>query len=400
MKNLIPFFLFFIILSCSKEKEQKLINGTYRASLKVNDINSINFNFKVINENEIEVYNANETIVVKDISYKNDSIYIKMPVFTSYFVAKIENGLLKGDFVKKDLNRIVAFTTKKTSSRFDQETKVLANISGNWETTFSPNKKENTYIAKGVFKQNENKITGTFRTTTGDYRYLEGVLDGDQLKLSTFDGAHAFLFTATVTDSTMIGTFFSGNHWKEPFVAKRNNKFTLPNANTLTKINKGAEKFTFSFPNENGDLISLTDAKFKNKVVIVQIFGTWCPNCLDESRYYSDFYKKNKDVEFVALAFEYVKTKEQAFKSIKKFKKDLGIEYSVLLAQYGTTNKKKAQEKLPMLNHVLSYPTSIILDKKGEVRKIHTGFNGPATGKPYIDFTNEFQSFIKELMAE
>lgn len=400
MKNLIPFFLFFIILSCSKEKEQKLINGTYRASLKVNDINSINFNFKVINENEIEVYNANETIVVKDISYKNDSIYIKMPVFTSYFVAKIENGLLKGDFVKKDLNRIVAFTTKKTSSRFDQEAKVLANISGNWETTFSPNKKENTYIAKGIFKQNENKITGTFRTTTGDYRYLEGVLDGDQLKLSTFDGAHAFLFTATVTDSTMIGTFFSGNHWKEPFVAKRNNKFTLPNANTLTKINKGAEKFTFSFPNENGDLISLTDAKFKNKVVIVQIFGTWCPNCLDESRYYSDFYKKNKDVEFVALAFEYVKTKEQAFKSIKKFKKDLGIEYSVLLAQYGTTNKKKAQEKLPMLNHVLSYPTSIILDKKGEVRKIHTGFNGPATGKPYIDFTNEFQSFIKELMAE
>lgn len=392
--------MFFIILSCSKAKEQKLINGTYRASLKVNDINSINFNFKVINENEIEVYNANETIVVKDISYKNDSIYIKMPVFTSYFVAKIENGLLKGDFVKKDLNRIVAFTTKKTSSRFDQETKVLANISGNWETTFSPNKKENTYIAKGIFKQNENKITGTFRTTTGDYRYLEGVLDGDQLKLSTFDGAHAFLFTATVTDSTMIGTFFSGNHWKEPFVAKRNNQFTLPNANTLTKINKDAEKFAFSFPNEKGNLISLTDIKFKNKVVIVQIFGTWCPNCLDESRYYSDFYKKNKDVEFVALAFEYVKTKEQAFKSIKKFKKDLGIEYSVLLAQYGTTNKKKAQEKLPMLNHVLSYPTSIILDKKGEVRKIHTGFNGPATGKPYIDFTNEFQSFIKELMAE
>lgn len=402
MKKIIPLFLCFIIFSCTKEKEQKLIKGTYRASLKINDINSINFNFKVINENKIEVYNANETIVVKDISYKNDSIYIKMPVFTSYFVAKIENGLLKGDFVKKDLNRIVAFTTKKTSSRFDQETKVLANISGNWETTFSPNKKEDTYIAKGIFKQNENKITGTFRTTTGDYRYLEGVLDGNQLKLSTFDGAHAFLFTATVTDSTMIGTFFSGNHWKEPFIAKKNDQFTLPDANTLTKINKNAEKFAFSFPNENDELISLTDEKFKNKVVVVQIFGTWCPNCLDESRYYTDFYKKNKnkDVEFVALAFEYVKTKEQAFKSIKKFKKDLGIEYSVLLAQYGTTNKKKAQEKLPMLNHVLSYPTSIILDKKGEVRKIHTGFNGPATGKPYIDFTNEFQSFIKELMAE
>jgi thiol-disulfide isomerase/thioredoxin len=137
-------------------------------------------------------------------------------------------------------------------------------------------------------------------------------------------------------------------------------------------------------------------------VVIVQIFGTWCPNCLDESRYYSDYYKKNKNkgVEFVALAFEYVKTKEKAFEHIHKFKKDIGIDYPILLAQIGTTNKKKAQEKLPMLNHVLSYPTSIFIDKKGDVRKIHTGFNGPATGQKYIDFTIEFESFVDELLEE
>lgn len=69
-------------------------------------------------------------------------------------------------------------------------------------------------MAKGVFKQYDNIVTGTFRTTTGDYRYLEGVLNGNQLKLSTFDGAHAFLFTAEVSDSVMHGMFYSGNHWK------------------------------------------------------------------------------------------------------------------------------------------------------------------------------------------
>ena len=149
-------------------------------------------------------------------------------------------------------------------------------------------------------------------------------------------------------------------------------------------------------------MVSLNDDRFKDKVVIVQIMGTWCPNCLDESKYYTKFYETNrdKDLEIVALAFEYAKTPEKAFKSIERLKKQLNIEYPVLLAQYGTSDKAKAQEKLPMLNHVLSYPTSIFIDKKGEVRRIHTGFNGPATGEKYTEFKNEFERFVDELMEE
>jgi hypothetical protein len=70
------------------------------------------------------------------------------------------------------------------------------------------------------------------------------------------------------------------------------------------------------------------------------------------------------------------------------------------LAQYGGINKTEAQQKLPMLNHVLSYPTTIIIDKTGAVRKIHTGFNGPATGNKFTEFKNEFESFLAELVAE
>jgi thiol-disulfide isomerase/thioredoxin len=149
-------------------------------------------------------------------------------------------------------------------------------------------------------------------------------------------------------------------------------------------------------------MVSLDDEQFKNKVVVVQIMGTWCPNCLDESKYYSEYYKnnKNKDIEFIALAFEYAKTKEKAFNSIGRLKDRVGIEYPILLAQHGSSDKAKAQEKLPMLNHVLSYPTSIFIDKEGKVRKIHTGFNGPATGEKYIEFKKEFEGFIDELLAE
>lgn len=391
-----------ILQSCESTKKEKLTKGTYRAKLKINKTEILPFTYKVVNEKKIEIYNADEIIKVTDITYKNDSVYIKMPVFTSYLAAKINNGLLQGSFIKKELNRTIAFTSTKTENRFKINKKPTANITGNWKTTFSPKSEKDKYYAQGIFKQNGNIVTGTFRTKTGDYRYLEGVLNGNQLKLSTFDGAHAFLFTAIVNENEIQGTFYSGNHWSESFIAVRNGNFKLPNANTLTSINKDVGKFHFSFPDETGKTISLTDKRFQNNVVIVQLFGTWCPNCLDESRYYSEYNTKNKgkNVAFVALAFEYVKTKEKAFQYIKKFKKDLAIEYPILLAQYGTTNKKKAQEKIPILDKVRSYPTTIILDAKGNIRKIHTGFNGPATGQIYLDYKKEFESFIDELLAE
>tara|TARA_R110000868_G_scaffold353150_13_gene614409 strand:- start:526 stop:1119 length:594 start_codon:yes stop_codon:yes gene_type:complete len=196
--------------------------------------------------------------------------------------------------------------------------------------------------------------------------------------------------------------FYSGNHWEESFIAVRNETYELPNTNNLTYLKEGYDKVAFSFPDVNGNIISLEDDTYKNKVVLVQIMGTWCPNCLDESRYFAEFYKnnKNEDLEIIALAFEYVKTEEAAFKNIKRLKEKTGIEYPILLAQYGSSDKVIANEKLPMLNHILSYPTTIFIDKTGVVRKIHTGFNGPATGDKYVEFKTEFNSFIGELLKE
>ncbi|WP_338039415.1 hypothetical protein [Maribacter litopenaei] len=125
-------------------------------------------------------------------------------------------------------------------------------VDGVWETEFSPNT-EDSYMGKGIFSQKNGIVSGTFRTTTGDYRFLEGVMDADSLKLSAFDGAHAFLFHAKVSDSTMKGTFYSGNHFKEPFVAVRNENYELPSADSLTFIKEGYDRFDFSFPNLDGD---------------------------------------------------------------------------------------------------------------------------------------------------
>lgn len=397
---------FLVLFSCKQKKEDNhfLKSGMWKGIFLVQDDKELPFLFEVVDQQQIRVFNAKEDIAIDDIEIKGDSIFVRFPVYEGYFAAKFEDSLhFSGSFIKESLDRKLVFKASYgVTDRFDITDRPQTDVSGNWEAVFSPDNKEDEYIAKGIFKQNGNIVTGTFRTTTGDYRYLEGVVNGNTMELSTFDGAHAFLFKANINDSTMTGYFYSGNHWKEPFVAKRNESYELPSEDSLTYLKEGYDRFAFKFPDASEKQVSLDDPRFKNKVCVVQIMGTWCPNCMDETKYYVDFYEryKNKGVEFVALAFEYAKTPEKSFEAIERLKRKYSIEYPILLAQYGTSNKKKAQEKLPMLNHILSYPTSIFIDKKGKVRKIHTGFNGPATGQKYVDFTKEFESFINELLQE
>ncbi len=405
IKKILAVSVFICLLGCKEAKEDNLKIGKWLAHLEVMDEKTLPFNFD-LSEKEggyvMEVHNSDEVVTIDEININGDSILIKMPVYEGYIAGTFTGTEITGNFIKESLDRVVPFkATFGDTLRFKTENAPEANISGVWETTFNPDT-EDTYLAKGIFTQNQDKVKGTFRTTTGDYRYLEGIVDGDVLKLSTFDGAHAFLFTAKVSDSSLTGTFYSGNHSREPFVARRNESFELPDENSLTFIKEGYDHLEFAFPDSRGDLISLNDKRFKNKVVVVQIMGTWCPNCLDETKFLAGYLEEhnNPELEIVALAFEYAKTREAAFKGIQRLRDRIGVKYPILLAQYGTSNKSEASKKLPMLNHILSYPTTIFLDKDGEVRKIHTGFNGPATGKKFTEFKNEFKDFLEKLLSE
>ena len=398
--------IFMLMVAC-KEKNQNsnLKEGIWRVELDVMDNQVLPFNLKVNKEVNgiytMQIINAEEVIVVDEIVIHGDSIILQTPVFEGYLAGTFTDTEIKGQFIKESLDRIVPFTAiYGIEERFDSETKIAnKDVSGIWETYFSPDSDEE-YVGKGIFLQEDNRVTGTFRTTTGDYRYLDGVMDGDSLKLSAFDGAHAFLFTAKVTDSSMIGIFYSGNHFKEPFVSTRNDGYELPDPDSLTFINEGYDKLAFTFPDSDGNMVSLDDDEYQNKVVIVQLMGTWCPNCLDESNFLVDYLKDNENLKVIGLAFESAKTEEKAFKGIERLKDRTGLSYPILLAQFGSVDKVEAQQKLPMLNHILSYPTTIFIDKKGEVRKIHTGFNGPATGDKFVEFKKNFNQVVTELLNE
>ena len=250
----------------------------------------------------------------------------------------------------------------------------------------------------GEFKQTGNKVTGTFLTTTGDYRYLEGAVNGSKLYLSCFDGGHAYLFTADVKDSINLANGKFGN---DTWAAIKNAKAILPDAYSLTALKPGFKKLEFSFKDMDGNKVSLMDDRFKNKVVIVQFMGSWCPNCMDETAYLVNYYKKyhSKGVEVVGLAYERTTDFGRSQKTLQQLKDRFNIPYPMLITGF-TNDKAETAKSLPMLANFVAFPTTAIIDKKGDVRRIHTGYSGPGTGEHYIAFVNEFEKLTDDLLAE
>ena len=390
-----------LLISCNSEDSEKLELGDYVGRLEVENNKYLPFNFSVTNDSTLVVQNSSE-IVDFSIVYSNDSIFIKSKVFEGFIKGVLVENKINGFFTIESLDRSVPFSSYKNNNRFnidfDENKKLTLN---RWKFTFNPNK-DNVSFSVGIFNSvGQNEISATFRTTTGDYGYMHGGYKENKIVLSTFNGSRAYLFEAEMNKDSIEGVMYAGNHSKTIVKGVIDNNFELSNEYSLTSLKGKNQKFDFSFENTLGKLISIDDKFYDGKSMVVQLMGSWCSNCLDESKFYVDYMNKNelKDIEFVALAFEYAKTKDDALNSIQKLKKQLGINYPILLAQYGSSDKSKALEKFPMLNKIISYPTTIFLDKNKDVIKIHTGFNGPATGEKYTEFINEFNSTIKFLQG-
>jgi len=355
---------------------------------------------------QMTIINGDEFIKIHEIKVLDDGmIEARLPLFNSSFYFKLNAGRIEGHWVnyaKSDDYKLPFTAIPNEKRRFlEEKIKPEADLTGRWEVSFSPNS-DDIYPAVGEFKQSGNYVSATFITETGDYRFLQGVLNGDKLKMSAFDGAHAFLFIATVgekvtSEKILEGTFYSGSHWEEPWQAVENEKALLTDPNKLTFLKDGFNTIDFSFPNSDDKMVSLSDEMFRGKVVIVQVLGSWCPNCMDESRLYRHLYNKYCDegLEIVGLAFEASEDKDKVWATLDRYKSQMGIEYDILYA--GKANKKVASEALPMLNKVISFPTSIIIDRDGIVQKVHTGFYGPATSE-YDSYAKDLENYLVGLI--
>lgn len=346
------------------------------------------------------IRNAEERILCDEITSTGDSLFIRMPLYDSELRLKNGRDSLTGIWINRGRKTpatlpFVAIRNQKDRFPSEPTESLTVDISGKWETWFDAGSTDSS-LAIGVFRTLESgKVYGTFLTETGDHRFLEGSVSSDSLKLSVFDGSHAWLYLARIEGDRMKGVFFSGNHYKAPFVAKKNPDVHLRDASGITTM---TGPVSFILPDCDSVLHSTDEDRYRNRVVIYQVLGTWCPNCIDESVFLDSIYRQRatEGLEVIGLAFERSAEFAKAVPGIRRTVNRLSISYPVVYA--GSTDRERIKAVFPGMSGFASFPTTIIADRKGQVVKVHSGFSGPATGEAWESYKRDFSRTLDRLL--
>ncbi len=384
------------------QKGLNIKSGDWSAYLLLNKTDKLPFKLS-FNKSHFTIHNADEIIKLSDYRIHQDTVIVDFPTFNSslHFCIKNKKKLVgywinynKGNNYKVPFDATYGYVSRFESINND----VPKNVNGNWKVAFDYTS-DKPEMSLGIFKQSDRILSGTFLTETGDYRYLEGNQYGNSLYLSCFDGSHAFLFVANSKNDTLIGRFLSGNHWEGNWMGTKDNTFKLKDPDSLTTLIK-SDLFTFTLKDLQGNSFTFPNSTYKNKVVIIQIMGTWCPNCMDETRFYKELYSKYhaQGLEIISIGYEVGDTFEEYSKKISLLQKRLNLDFTFLVG--GSAKKSLASEQFSMLNEVISFPTSIFIGKDGNVKRVHTGFNGPGTGSYYTEYVEKTNRLIEELLKQ
>lgn len=401
--------------------------GVWRGEFSV-DGDPIPFNFEVkgkdVKDAQFTLLNGTRRDLFKVERVSDDTVSVPMNTYDAALLIRIVDGkTLTGEYQDLVPNRKGArnlpFKAEHGKSwRFvepgkdvapeadlngkwaiQQADKSAINVGGKPETNAQELANRRGQVA--LLKQQGNKVTGVFMTSVGDSRELEGTIQGNRFYLSHFSGPSPRLIKGTIDeDGNIQGASGSGIYNVVKFEGHKDPNAELADPYKLTFLKDGQSRINFTFPDLEGKPVSLSDDKYKGKVVIVEVIGTWCPNCTDQTRFLAPWFKENqhRGVEAIAIAFEQEDDYAYFQKTLGKFKSFFDIRYDLVFG--GIADKKVATEKLKGLNYMAAFPTTFIIDRRGDVREIYTGFTGTITGQYYDDYVVKFNSLLDGLIAE
>lgn len=396
-----------LLTSASCTRRHRLQDGTWRAELSVSHGRQAPFLFEVAGGDSdsavLTLINGEERTPLTGIRYAADSVIIPIEACDAAIKARLRSRFIEGRFIKNYIENDTGVPFKAWRGQFprfapaDSTTGVA--IDGKWDVLFV-SKSGDTAHNVGIFKTENRIVTGTILTNSGDLRFLEGALTAAGAQLSAFGGLTPYYIELAFADSSALeGTLYTVQG-KTRLLGRRNHRAALADPYAITTLKRGFSSLSFQLPNTRKELVSLADRRYRGKVVVVSILGTWCPNCLDEAQYLAQWYRKNRarGVEIVGLSFERKDDFGYAKAAIERFKRRYGVEYEVLFA--GKAGSESLAAVLPELSRFAGYPTTLFIDKKGKVAKIYTGFNGPATGLFYEEWKADFNRVVDSLIND
>lgn len=394
--RLIIGFLFLLLPVCIYA--QTLIEGQWKGTIHYEQID-VPFSFHIGKSEEglaFSLINGNEKTIPSIVQLHNDTLIIPLGVFDARLVASFTSNSMQGIWTKGYKDYKVAFTANYDQPRFNTSSETNNAVANRWQIEFEQSA-FNSYAGIGLFKQEGGNVTGTIMTETSDLRYFEGVLLNDSIVMTSFDGVHAFLFAGKKDGGQWNGRIHFDNNYSEAWTATAEKEAELPDPWEIVEVDlyKHRPFYDILAAADNKKII---ESDYFDKVLVIQLFGTWCPNSLDQTRYLIDWYKsKPNSVEMLAVAFEPY-SKDRSIERISEYKNRLNIPYDVFLG--GSLSKGQAAVAFPFIDKISAFPTLVIIDKLGYVRFIHSYFNGPATEEYYEAFKRSYEEKITSLVEE
>ena len=411
MKSVLLFLLAVVLLAgCADPGTDRLAEGEWHAWLD-SPGGELPFGLEVSRDDEkleVVIINGSERIRVQRVETNGAELLLGIDHYDSTIVATVADGgtSLAGRWEKTTgpgQTASLPFQAKAgRHERFPSDANDAGSadisIDGRWTVEFSSSDDP----AVGLFSSlPDGTVEGTFLTTTGDYRYLAGGFDGQRLRLSCFDGAHAFLFDARIlADGSLAGDFWSRDSWHETWTAHRDAEASLGDAFAQTHAVADLDLDRISYPDLEGRPRSLDDPEFAGRARVLYVFGSWCPNCGDATRLMVELDRRYRDrgLSIVGLAFEMTGDVQRDTEQVRRYASYHEVAFPLLLA--GLSDKAEASTAVPLIDRVRAYPTTVFLDHAGAVRAVHSGFSGPATGEAHEELRRQFESLIEELLDD
>ncbi len=373
--------------------------GIWDATVVVNKLD-IPFRFEIAGDGAAikgSFFNGDEKVTSTSGTFENGTLTLSFDEYGTQLIAALKDGRLEGEYNRGTRGAAYPFQAKKFSPVVVGDT-AIPSIAGLWNIQVKSSKGEAAWQL--IVRQSGAEVSAAILRVDGDTGALTGSYRDGKFVLSHFSGARPALLELTPGAD---GTLAVVQGRDAPLTAYKSDLARakgLPepsDPSRFTSVKDPTEPLRFSFPDLAGKIVSNTDEKFRGKVVIVNIGGSWCPNCHDEAPFLSDLYRKyrGQGLEVVLLTFEEAEQMKNPAR-VRAFIKKYGIEYTVLVPG----EPRELADKMPQGVNLNSFPTSFILGRDGRVRSVHAGFPGKASGEFHTQVKAEVTSTVERLLAE
>ena len=342
-------------------------------------------------------FNGDRRITSTEARLEGSSLTLRFAQYASSLELTVKDGALSGVY-RRARGEPLPVRAVRAGTGPAAAPGTAPGIEGTWVVQAKSNKGEIAW--RFIARQQGADVEATILRVDGDTGTLSGGWRGDRFVLSHFSGARPLrLEVVPQTD----GTLTLSQNGQPPLTAARAAEaraaaIGAPTDPALhTRMKDPSEPFRFSFPDMQGQIVSYTDARFRGKVVLVNISGSWCPNCHDEAPFLAALYKRYRasGLEIVTLSFEEA-DQLSTLSRLKAFNATYGIEHTVLVPG----EPDELNDKVPQAENLNAFPTTFVLGRDGRVRAVHAGFPSPGSGAFYTKAEREVTDLVERLLAE